>query len=610
MSEVEDRVDIAKVTVLGGESRSVQAPNTADAEDRRAIYVSGGLIEPPYDARLLVNLLEMSSSLRANIDAYATNIDAFGHVFQPVFDWEAKDVRERIADAMYVDRINASEMDPTLPEATVPTDDEIDTQIEIIKKEMRVEKVKLNAFFDSCVVRGSFIEHRMKTRQDRETLGNSYWEVLRDGAGRIRFFVYVPAYTVLIGRLGSPVMTRVQVKQSDLTTDEIQIPQRFRTYAQAVTESHTRIYFKEFGDPRIMSSRTGRHYDSIEELKKNEEGVAPATELIHFAIHSTRTPYGVPRWIGALLSVLGSRQADEVNFLFFESKSIPPMAILVSGGRMAPGAVDKIGEYLKEEIKGKKNFHKIMVIEAESPMKGEQNNQGRMKIELKPLTQHIQSDALFQNYDERNADKVGFQFRLPRLLRGDIRDFNRSTSESALLFAEMQIFQPEREMFDNMMNDKILRDLGIKYWKFESQSPITRDPAIMAKIIIDFVKGGVLLPDEGRSLAADVFNREFRRIDAVWAQQPLQLTMAQLQVKAKESGAGKFDSPDPMSTANEPDPSKRIDKVMRLVLKVADELDRLEDRTAQTPMQNEATETERIVVPKEKFMEWVEPLEE
>ena len=42
--------------------------------------------------------------------------------------------------------------------------------------------------------------------------------------------------------------------------------------------------------------------------------------------HSPRSPYGVPRWVGTLLSVLGSRQMEEVNYLYFENKSVPPMA--------------------------------------------------------------------------------------------------------------------------------------------------------------------------------------------------------------------------------------------------------------------------------------------
>ena len=52
----------------------------------------------------------------------------------------------------------------------------------------------------------------------------------------------------------------------------------------------------------------------------------PATEILHFRVHNPRSAYGVPRWIGNLLAVLGSRQAEEVNFLYFENKSVPPLA--------------------------------------------------------------------------------------------------------------------------------------------------------------------------------------------------------------------------------------------------------------------------------------------
>src|SRR5262249_34330545 len=125
--------------------------------------------------------------------------------------------------------------------------------------------------------------------------------------------------------------------------------------------------------------------------------------------------------------------------------------------------------------KGKKNFHKILIIEAEPASKATENA-GRFKIELKPLTQAIQQDALFQKYDERNDDKVGQQFRVPRILRGDTRDFNRATADAALSFAEMQVFQPERESFDSRMNKTLLGDMQIRFWKFVSQAPINRDP--------------------------------------------------------------------------------------------------------------------------------------
>ena len=39
-----------------------------------------------------------------------------------------------------------------------------------------------------------------------------------------------------------------------------------------------------------------------------------------------------------------------------------------------------------------------------------------MKIEIVPLSDSQLKDALFQQYDERNFDKVGQAFRLPAAL--------------------------------------------------------------------------------------------------------------------------------------------------------------------------------------------------
>jgi hypothetical protein len=52
---------------------------------------------------------------------------------------------------------------------------------------------------------------------------------------------------------------------------------------------------------------------NIEALLDANPDDGPALELIHFAVHSPRSPYGVPRWVGTLLAVLGSRQMEEVN---------------------------------------------------------------------------------------------------------------------------------------------------------------------------------------------------------------------------------------------------------------------------------------------------------
>jgi len=168
-------------------------------------------------------------------------------------------------------------------------------------------------------------------------------------------------------------------------------------------------------------------FSSLDELLASDATDGPATEILHFKLHNPRSAYGTPRWVGNLLSVLGTRQAEEVNFLYFENKSVPPLALLVSGGRLSAQSIPRIESFIENHIRGKKNFFKILILEAESGgAGGSLDHTGRMKIELRPLTGAQQSDALFQNYDERNHDKVGQSFRLPRLLRGDIRDFNRS----------------------------------------------------------------------------------------------------------------------------------------------------------------------------------------
>jgi hypothetical protein len=36
----------------------------------------------------------------------------------------------------------------------------------------------------------------------------------------------------------------------------------------------------------------------------------------------------------------------------------------------------------------------------------------------------------------------------------------------------MQVFQPEREEFDFVVNRKLLNDMGIRFWRFRSNSPV------------------------------------------------------------------------------------------------------------------------------------------
>jgi PBSX family phage portal protein len=553
----EERLQTILKAVVVGPERPTSA-SVSCAEDQSA-FADTGALEPPYDPLALCLLMEHSNALRQNVDAYATNIDGFGHRLEPAIDFDAEDADQRIADAMYLER--AARGGQGKAQATP---NEVADRRRELQQLARVERARLESFFDFCCFDSSFVDLRRRTRQDLEVTGNAYWEVLRDGRGQIARLVHVPSHTVRLMPLDAqPIDIEDRVRVSPVAFETVTVRTRTRRFVQQ--QGLERVFFKSFRDPRVVSRVTGKAYDSVEALEQADPTDGPATELLHFAIHSPRSPYGVPRWIGTLLAVLGSRQMEEVNYLYFDNKSVPPLALLVSGGSLSGESVPRIERFIDENLRGKQNFHRMLIIEADTAKGGADS--GRTKIELKPLTDAQQQDALFQVYDERNIDKVGAAFRVPRLLRGESHDYNRSVADAQLRFAEDQVFQPERDEFDDLMNRQLLADMGIRFWRFRSQTPVTRDPERMTVMVEKLVRVGVLTPEEGRVLASDIFNRELRKLGDSWTKLPLTLTLAGIQNQ-------RDDTPPPSQRAALLDDAKGL-------LKLRDDLAQEEESLAQ-----------------------------
>ena len=593
--EAERRLQaILKAVVVG--ARTQDPASRPGGEDLAAAFASAGALEPPYDPEALCLLMEHSNSLRQNVDAYATNIDGFGHRFEPAIDLDAEDADRQVADCIYLERAAARERGE-FPEGTPlePTAEEVAERKRELRQLARIERARLESFFDFCCFDHSFVDLRRRTRQDLEVTGNAFWEVLRDGRGEVARLVYVPSYTVRLLPLDrEPVEVAERVRVSPVSYERVTARRRLRRYVQV--QGSERVFFKSFGDPRAVSKTTGEVFPDVASLLRARPGDAPATEIVHFAIHSPRSPYGVPRWVGTLLAVLGSRQMEEVNYLYFENKSVPPLALLVSGGRLSEASVPRIERFIEENLKGKTNFHKVLILEAEGGSGA--GDAARAKIELRPLTDAQQQDALFQLYDERNIDKVGAAFRLPRLLRGDSRDFNRAVADAQLRFAEDQVFQPERDEFDFLINRKLLADMGIRFWRFRSQTPVTRDPERMTQMVEKLVRVGVLTPEEGRLLAGDIFNREFRKIGDDWTKRPITLTLAGIQTGVEDLRARTEKGP-------------LLDDARRL-LDLRDELLAEEARLGERRMELARRylaggEPERVAVPDDEFASWFEP---
>ncbi|MFI5297485.1 MAG: phage portal protein [Polyangiales bacterium] len=587
---------ILKAIVVG--ARVPDAKSVPGGEGIGAMFGVSGALEPPYDPEALCLLFEHSNSLRQNVDAYATNIDGFGHRLDPAIDFDADDADRRVGECIYLERLAARD-DAAIgvSDAVEPTPDEIKSRRLELVQLARAERARVTSFFEACSFEHSFVELRRRTRQDLEVTGNAYWEVLRNARGEVARLVYVPAYTMRLLPLDpKPVEVEETVRISPVTVERVATRQRMRRFLQI--QYAQRTYFKAFGDTRVVSRTSGQEFASIDDLRavRSDDGVA--TEILHFAIPSPRSPYGIPRWIGALLAVLGSRQMEEVNFSYFSNKSVPPLALLVSGGKLSEASIPRIERFIEENIKGKDNFHKILILEAEGGASPAVNDATRARIELRPLTEAQQHDALFAKYDEANIDKVGGAFRLPRLLRGDSREFNRSVADAQLRFAEDQVFQPERDEFDFVINRKLLADMGIRFWRFRSQTPVTRDPERMTDMVEKLVRVGVLTPEEGRVLASDIFNREFAKLGAAWTKMPITLTLAGIQSSSGTEEAAR------------PPTETLVDQAKRLLV-LREELAAEEQRVAsrRMAMARDALakpDGDRVVVPAHEWRSWFE----
>ena len=513
--------------------------NALTADDKTLLRFSHmGSVEPPLPFERLCTVFFTSNSLRQNIDAYVTNIESFGYRLVPTVDMWGPRAKENVKDMLTMQHFRDGKEEPTDAELKAATDE--------WKKVAAAEKARLMHFFENVHPDHTFTEIRRRKRFDEELLGNAAWEVVNNRGGNISILNPVPFVTLRLMPLDKVVTDVVRRHKTDpITVETTTISKRFRRFIQ-IQDMLPAVWFKEFGDPRVMSARTGRSYKDVAALNRDEPGSRLATEIIHFKLYAPNESYGIARWIGNLISVMGSRMSEEVNFAYFENKGVPPLAIIFSGGRIAADSVSRLESFIEQKIKGQGNYHSVLIIEAETEG-GDAKNTGRGQIKIQPLTEAQQQDALFQKYDQRNIDKVGASFRLPGLLRGDIKELNRATAEVAQALAEQQVFQPERDAFDAVMDRKILVNMGIRFWKFKTNRPMMRDPKMIADIIGKLAAAGVLMPDEARELIAEALGVDLPRRDDEFLSRPLRLAIAE---ERSRSAQARRDAKDP--AANPP----------------------------------------------------------
>lgn len=420
--------------------------NAFESEDEYQQYYVGqtrdvGAIQPPYDFRTLDRKCQENNTLSPAIEAMVTNIDGTGFSF--------------VKDVDYSDEFETGAFDPQIQ--------------------------KLWDFFKQPWPGESFTTIRKNLRRDYERLGNGYLEFLRNAKDEIIFCKHVDGKMIRLVQLGEPISVETTVNRNGVEYS-VKVMRRFRRFVQVVNGINL-VYFKEFGCPLDLDKKTGKWANPGERLGWQKR----ATEIMHFkCLPDAHTPYGVPRWINQLPSVLGSRKAEEFNLEFFDNGGVPPVLLLLQGGALATESRKVLEQRLAGEA-FKKN--RVVVIEME-PTGGSIDHPSNTKVTVERFGAERQNDALFENYDERCATRVRRSFRLPPIFFGDSEQNSFATAYTSYTTAEAQVFRPERDEFDEIISVKVLPAMGYSEYRMQSRPLSIEDATLKLQGIELGMQGG------------------------------------------------------------------------------------------------------------------------
>jgi PBSX family phage portal protein len=430
--------------------------------------------EPIYTFNRLINIYAQSSILSPCVESMAINIEGYGHIWEYI---GPKGKQESVAAL----------------------------------KEMKMLESVVTGFSQSR----SLVETRKQSRSDYEILGGRAFEVARNRKGQVVLFDHVPMFTLRMTRV-DPTPAYVRVTQVDANGDPFvrTVPRYFRRYVQISPGTLERVYFKEFGDPRTIDPKTG-------EVNPDLPFEEQATEIYMDAQYMPGHLYGVPKWVGILPAILGSREAEEVNLNFFRENAIPAMAVLVSGGNLTQESFAALEESIVSR-RGQGSMNRVLVIEAlaDDQAGGLDHSQPAPRIDMRPMISERQQEGLFQEYDSKNAEKGRSVFRLPPISQGRAQDYTRASAIASMQVAENQVYLPERMRFDEFLNTKIFSTYSPKYWRFKSLGAPLSDPESIATIVDSLGGQGALTPNVVIGLANQILAIDVPSISEDWGNAP------------------------------------------------------------------------------------------
>ena len=459
----------------------VAKADTSTQIDKNEMYASDMWISPVYDQDGLSTLVDESDILPQCITAYSSNICGFGIGVK----YKEEDVVEN--------------------------------------DEMVAEFNKATEIVELLTLESDTMEPFEEMITSRETYGIAYTEVIRNGAGEPEQIVFISDTTTVKKTL--PLKPYVEYSFF-YKNKEITRKKQFRKYRQDI--GGKTVYFKEFGDPRIMDKTSGDYLKDGETIPPEQR----ANEI--FEIKIGTDTYGKVRWIGQILQADGSRKAENLNNNYFENGRHTPLMFMVENGTLTEDSYNQLQKYM-EDIKGEAGQHGFMLLEVESTDgRTDFDTKDKPSITVKELGNILQHDELFQNYIENNRKRIQSAFRLPDLYVGYTTDFNRSTAWAAIEVTEKQIFKPERERLAWIINNKLLNAYKFKHVEVYFKEPDLSNPDDLAKILSICNAAGGLTPNKAKEILFKARGEVSEDYDEEWGNIPISI-FAKLQQGAMQA---------------------------------------------------------------------------
>lgn len=471
------------------EQRKVKKSDKGEQLDSSTQTDASDWISHPIDMRGLKVLVDDSTILPQCIRAYKSNIAGFGISVKYADDYKGE-----------------------TPEMKAEWD-ALKQIIALLNMDMQTKEV-----FENVI-------------RDRETYGISYCEVIRNQAQEVvelQFIIDTPSIDMTY-----PLEPYVDMEYF-YKGEAIRRKKKFRKFRQ--NAGGKTVYFKEFGDPRVMDKRNGKYLGETDDAIEIDD---QANEIIEFRIGSM--PYGEVRWIGQVLTVDGNRRAEVLNNNYFRHGRHTPLMILVNGGTLSDSAFTKLQEYMNG-IEGENGQHSFLVLETDTlETTSAFTEQKQPKVEIKDLASILQKDELFQEYQENGRKKTQSAFLLPDLYVGYTTDFNRATAQTAMEVTEKQVFQPERFSLAWTVNQKLLNSYKFRYVEAQFDEPDITNPDDIQKMLNITERAGGLTPNIAKDLTYKVLGKDgCEDYEGGWGNIPLACSRTFLQSQQTGLGVNPF----------------------------------------------------------------------